>query len=199
MSLEETWTMWQEAKTPELHTLTLRMISIMANVTLSWPLYEAVNAQIGVPPHVIACLDYRETVFDHGAWLANGDPLFNSDGLSVKTAHVPVGLGPVKCWIDGAVMSLQHQGFDKIKNWTLLGALYALEAWNGFGYANRGLASPYLWSKTQFYSKGLFVADGEFDPNAVDYNFGCVCLLKQLKAQGRDLNEVPPSDSGGQL
>lgn len=193
MSLEETWNMWQEAQTPELHTLTLRIMSIMANVNLSWVLYEAVNAHTGVPPHVIACLDYRETQFNHGEWLANGDPLFNSDGLSVKTAHVPVGLGPVKCWIDGAVLSLQHQGLDKIKNWDLLSALYVLEGWNGFGYANRGLNTPYLWSKTQFYTKGLFVADGEFDPKAVDYNFGCVPLLKQMKAQGRDLNEVQPS------
>jgi hypothetical protein len=34
------------------------------------------------------------------------------------------------------------------------GALTLLEQYNGLGYANRGLPSPYIWSGTDRYLKG---------------------------------------------
>jgi hypothetical protein len=39
--------------------------------------------------------------------------------------------------------------------------LYRFEANNGFGYRKRSVATPYLWSYSDHYDKGKFVADGK--------------------------------------
>jgi len=195
MSIQLNWYMWENAQTANTHALALRIIKIMAMINTNWAQYGLVSDQTGVPRHVIACIDYRETGFNHSAWLANGDPLYNSDGIPIPSSHEPKGLGPATNWVSGAVLSLKSQSLYKAKSWDLLSALHELEAWNGFGYSNRGMNSPYLWSKTQFYNKGLFIQDGDFDPEAEDYSFGCVPILKELKMQGFDLNEIPPKDA----
>ncbi len=52
-----------------------------------------------------------------------------------------------------------------------------LERYNGLGYAARGLPSPYIWSGTEQYHAGKYVADGVFDPTEVDKQLGCAGLL----------------------
>jgi len=192
MSLQETWRMWREAEWPKTSVLERRMSSIITSIKSNWPDYETVHAQTGVPSHVVACMDYREGGFSRASWLANGDPLFNSDGEAIETSHVPKGLGPAKSWCDAAVISLKYQNLDKIGNWDLCHALYVLEAWNGFGYANHGINTPYLWSKTQFYKGGLYSSDGVLNYNAFDYNFGCVPIFQEMRDKlGVDLKEAP--------
>lgn len=68
------------------------------------------------------------------------------------------------------------------KDWSAGGALTLLEQYNGLGYANRGLSSPYIWAGTDQYVKGKFVADGVFDPNEVDHQLGCAAILKAMMA-----------------
>ena len=58
--------------------------------------------------------------------------------------------------------------------------LYQLERYNGFGYRKRGLVTPYLWSFSNLYIKGKFVADGHFDPNAVSKQCGAALMLKAV-------------------
>ncbi len=53
-----------------------------------------------------------------------------------------------------------------------------LEQYNGLGYASKGLPSPYIWAGTDQYTKGKYVADHVYDPNAVDQQLGCAGLLK---------------------
>jgi lysozyme family protein len=68
--------------------------------------------------------------------------------------------------------------------WSLALQLFRLEAYNGFGYRFRGLASPYLWSFSDRYERGKFVRDGVFDPNAVSRQSGAAVLVKRLIARG---------------
>ena len=70
--------------------------------------------------------------------------------------------------------------WDHVKAWILPLMLYKFEANNGFGYYNRGIASPYVWNYTNHYTKGYFVADGRFDPEAVNKTTGCAVLLRYL-------------------
>jgi len=58
--------------------------------------------------------------------------------------------------------------------------LTLLERYNGIGYAARGLASPYLWSGTDQYIRGKYVADGVFDPSVVDKQLGCAGLIMRM-------------------
>ena len=66
--------------------------------------------------------------------------------------------------------------------------LYLLEKYNGFGYRNMGKATPYLWSFSNLYEKGKYVADGRFDPEAVSKQCGAGVMLKALLDQGTDLS-----------
>jgi lysozyme family protein len=52
------------------------------------------------------------------------------------------------------------------------------------GYRRRGVPSPYLWSFSNLYTKGKFVADGHFDANAVSAQCGAAVMLKALQGQG---------------
>jgi lysozyme family protein len=58
--------------------------------------------------------------------------------------------------------------------------LYRFEANNGFGYRKRSVATPYLWSYSDHYDKGKFVADGKYNPDAVSKQVGAAILLKEL-------------------
>jgi len=60
------------------------------------------------------------------------------------------------------------------------GALTLLEEYNGLGYAARGRPSPYIWASTNQYVKGKYIADGNYDPNAVDRQLGCAALLVRM-------------------
>ena len=48
------------------------------------------------------------------------------------------------------------------------------------GYRKRSVATPYLWSFTNHYDKGKFVADGKYDAEAISKQVGAAILLKEL-------------------
>ncbi len=136
--------------------------------------YQAVEKTTGVPWWFIAVVHEREASQNWNTQLGQGDP------LNKKSTHVPKGRGPFSTWEEGAVDALVNCApyAAKNKDWSPGGALTMLEKYNGLGYFNRGLPSPYVWAGTDQYVKGKFVADGVFDPNAVDKQLGCAGLLK---------------------
>jgi lysozyme family protein len=135
--------------------------------------YVTVQNLSGVPWPVTAVIHERESSQSWAANLANGDP------WNKPTIHVPRGLGPYGSWEDAAVAAL-HYDFANWRDWTIGGALCALEKYNGFGYALRGMVSPYLWASTNQYIRGKFTADGHFDPAAIDHQLGCAGLLMRM-------------------
>lgn len=143
--------------------------------------YQAVEKTTGVPWWFIAVVHEREASQNWNTQLGQGDP------LNKKSTHVPKGRGPFTTWEDGAVDALVNCApfASKNKDWTPGGALTMLEKYNGLGYFNRGLPSPYVWAGTDQYTKGKFVADGVFDPNAVDAQLGCAGLLKFMGIFGK--------------
>jgi lysozyme family protein len=44
----------------------------------------------------------------------------------------------------------------------------------------RGVPTPYLWSYSNLYENGKFVADGRFDPEAVSKQCGAAPMLKAV-------------------
>lgn len=141
--------------------------------------YEAVSKMLSaegktVPWWFIAVAHYRESNADFNTYLGNGQD------LDKKTTIVPKGRGPFETWEAGAYDALVNcPPFPaKNKDWTIGGSLAMLEAYNGPGYANKGLPSPYIWSGTDQYEKGKYTADGKFDADAVDQQLGCAGILK---------------------
>ena len=57
-----------------------------------------------------------------------------------------------------------------------------LEQYNGLGYASKGLPSPYVWSGTDQYVSGKYVADGVFSATTVDKQLGCAGLIMAMAA-----------------
>jgi lysozyme family protein len=163
---------WQKAK------LTRNFIAPAKTLVASKPTYQRVEAKTGVPWFVIAVIHEREASQRWDTQLGQGDP------LNKVSVHVPAGRGPFNTWEDGAYDALVNCAPHAARwtDWTPGGALTLLETYNGEGYANRGLPSPYVWSGTDQYQKGKYVRDGRFDPDVVDIQPGCAALIKTMIA-----------------
>lgn len=139
--------------------------------------YEMVAAATGVPWFVIAVIHEREASQSWRANLAQGDP------WNTVSIHVPRGRGPFTSWNAAAVDALKNCApyAAKWNDWSIGGLLTLLEEYNGLGYAMRGTASPYVWASTDQYKSGKYIADGHFDPSAIDHQLGCAALLARMR------------------
>lgn len=145
--------------------------------------YAGIGKQAGVPWQFIAAIHGLEASFNFRAHLHNGD-----HPLSQRTRQVPPGRPrvwlPPSDWEASAIDALRLMGFTGQSDWSLPRMLHRLEAYNGFGYRKSGRASPYLWSFSNLYTRGKFVADGRFDPNARSQQCGAAVMLKLLDQAG---------------
>lgn len=165
---------WAAAKLtrgPEFSPVAKRLVAAKAR-------YQTVEAKTGVPWFFIAVTHERESSQRWDRSLAQGDP------WNRVSTHVPAGRGPFASWEDAAVDALVKCSPHAARNkdWSVGGLLTMLEQYNGLGYANKGIPSPYVWSGTDQYVSGKYVADGVFDPNAVDKQLGCAGLLLAMRA-----------------
>lgn len=163
--------------------------------------YNDVQIITGVPWWFVGVIHAMEASYNFTKHLHNGDP------LSARTRRVPknrpVSGVPPFTWSASACDALEMKNFHLYKSWTVPEALYRLEIYNGTGYAlYRGIETPYLWSYTNHYSRGKYVSDGRYDPQAVSKQAGACAILKALAARepsvamalepGRVTQTLPP-------
>lgn len=150
--------------------------------------YQAVAAITKVPWFVIAVIHEREASQSWKANIAQGDP------WNKRSVHVPSGRGPFKSWKDAAIDALSKCApyAARWTDWTAGGALTLLEQYNGLGYAKKGRPSPYIWASTDQYVRGKYVADGHYDPNAVDHQLGCAALVAAMAAMDQSVTFQQP-------
>lgn len=145
--------------------------------------YQNVAVEFGMPWQVIGCLHYRESNCDFTTHLANGDPL-TADTVDVpKNLMAP--LDPPYPWEEAAIAALKHEftnwGIDpRTFVWDTGGSLYFCQCYNGFGYEQMGVVSPYLWSGSAYYTKGKYSNDSVYDPEEIDQQIGCAPILGYL-------------------
>jgi lysozyme family protein len=146
------------------------------------PRYENVGSDMNIPWYFIAVIHALEGSCNFRTHLHNGDP------LSARTVNVPAGRpangNPPFSWEESARDALTMDYFDRQTDWTLAPILYRLERFNGWGYFWRGLETPYLWSFSNHYTRGKFVRDGVYDPDAVSDQAGAAVLLKDMVNRG---------------
>jgi len=183
----ERWANAKLTRGPEFGPVARRLVAAKAR-------YQAVEQRTGVYWPFIAVTHEREASQNWHSQLGQGDP------LNEVSTHVPKGRGPFATWEDGAYDALVNCGpyAARNKDWSIGGLLTLLEQYNGVGYANRGLPSPYIWSGTDQYHSGKYVADGVFDPDAVDKQLGCAGLLMAMMAIDPSIKfdgsvKLPPS------
>lgn len=142
--------------------------------------YRPLGEKLGIPWFFIAIVHSLECGSNFNLHLHNGDP------LSGRTTHVPAGRpqegNPPFTWEESAEDALRMKGYVGQSDWSLAAMLFRWEIFNGMGYRIRGLASPYLWSFSNIYKGGLFVADHVFDPDALSKQCGAAVMLKRLQS-----------------
>ena len=136
----------------------------------------------GVPWQVIGVIHSLECDGRFDQHLHNGDPLARP--TVNEPAHLPTNWlrlpADQRTWEASALDALAYDHFLTWHDWSLPGALYMLEAYNGWGYRSHDCPTPYLWAATQHYTAGKYIADGRFDPTAVSKQIGAAPLLQSL-------------------
>jgi len=165
--------------------------------------YLAIAAKTGVPWFVVAVIHERE---------AGGPPhwdkqLGQGDPLAHVSIHDPAGRGPFfdhpadppgedafyRCALDALIDCAPHAA--RWTDWSAGGTLTLLEEYNGLGYAARGVPSAYVWSGSDQYVSGKYVADHVYRRGVIDVQEGCAPLIGRMMAIDPDIRftqEPPP-------
>jgi lysozyme family protein len=145
--------------------------------------YENVGGSTGVPWYFIAVTHALEASSNFRAHLHNGDY-----PLTARTRQVPAGRPlkwlPPTDWESSALDAMRLLGFTGQNDWSLERTLYRLEVYNGLGYRGLGVPTPYLWSFSNHYDRGKYVADGKFSATARSQQCGAAVMLKLLQDAG---------------
>ena len=141
--------------------------------------YLEVQQAVNTPWYLIAAIHYRESNFNFGTHLHNGD------SLTKRTVHVPTGRPvqghPPFTWVFSAIDALKMDNLTHLQGTTIGEQLAALERYNGIGYSKyHFMFTPYLWAGTQFYEAGKYTADGKFSATAIDKQVGCAPLIREM-------------------
>lgn len=141
--------------------------------------YEAVERDTGVPWQLVAVIHIRESgLGDVGRFLKG---IHNGQSWKIKATIIPK-IGPFKSWHECALAALKRTGLSAVGkgNWTPAKMISAAEPYNGYGYRNNGLRSPYLWASTNHQQRGKYVRDGVFDASVMDTQLGVAAMLRFL-------------------
>lgn len=142
--------------------------------------YETVARGFGMPWYVVAAIHNMECSQNFRQHLHNGDP------LTARTRHVPAGRpangDPPFTWETSATDALAMKKFGAWTDWSIPGMLYRIEGYNGWGYRlyHPAVKSPYLWSGSNQYTSGKYVADGTWSDTARSAQVGAAVLLRRL-------------------
>ncbi len=154
----------------------------LKNINAGRSRYEEVVVNMAVPWYFVGLLHAMEAGFNFNRHLHNGDPL-TARTVRVPAGH-PVAGTPPFAWLVSARDAVRLKRLDTITDWGVPRMLYLLESFNGFGYRQFMLPSPYLWSFSNLYDRGKYVADRQYDPGAVSQQCGAAVILKAGKASG---------------
>ena len=142
--------------------------------------YRTVGDELNIPWFFIAVIHNMEASQSFSQHLHNGD------SLKARTVHVPAGRPKIGqapfSWEESAVDALAMRGLGADCDWSLSALLYQLESYNGWGYRlyHQHVLSPYLWSFSNHYHSGKYVADGTWSDTAVSGQSGAAVLLRRM-------------------
>lgn len=165
--------------------------NIIKRILVNKDRYLQVGEPLRIPWYFIAVIHNMESSLFFNGHFHNGDP------LTARTKQVPKGRplqgNPPFTWEESADDALKYQKLDKWNDWSVAGLLYKLEEYNGWGYRAKHphVLSPYLWSFSNHYSKGKYVADGRWSETAASQQCGAAVLLRRMAEKGDiQLNKV---------
>lgn len=119
--------------------------------------------------------------------------LGQGDALNQVSHNEPKGRGPflshpgdvtpgndawTRCCLDALINCGPYAA--NWTDWCVGGTLTLLEEYNGLGYAAHGVPSAYVWSGSDQYVSGKYVADHVYDPKKVDVQEGVAPLIAAM-------------------
>lgn len=155
----------------------LRVKNIANSIFDSRARYQSISGHFSNPIRWfhVGLIHKMEGNLNFGTYLGNGQSLYK------KTTKVPKGRGPFKDFKAGAIDAIQYDKLDLVKDWSIGNTLYVLEGFNGYGYPKyKGINSPYLWSGSNHYTSGYYVADGVYDKNTVSQQIGIALVYQEI-------------------
>lgn len=156
--------------------------------------YINVAKSADIPVYLVGALHWRESNGDFTTYLSNGDKLGNatykngdSNNGSILPSNTPNTITfTLDQWDLAAIYALNQVQNNKVTlnislSTTDINVLcYYSEMYNGLGYMKRGLPSPYILSGTTGYKKGKYIADSNYDSNAIDSQVGILPMLRAI-------------------
>lgn len=154
--------------------------AIAGRIVASQGRYATAVASTEVPWWFVAVVHAMECSLRFDQHLHNGDPL-SARTVRVPGNRPPAGMPPFT-WEQSARDAIEYERLTAISDWSLEDTLFNWHRYNGINneYKRRGIPTPYLWSGSQHYRKGKYVADGVFDAEAVSAQVGAAVLLRTL-------------------
>jgi len=138
--------------------------------------YEDVEKKTGKPAELVAALHWREAGGDFDKCLQDGTDLG-------KPVQAPASKDKVFYTFEDSaedVLNIDYFKNIEVTEGDFDSYLYFAEAYNGFGYRNKGLPSPYIWAGTNNYTSGKYAEDGKLDTDYVDKQPGVAVLLSSI-------------------
>jgi lysozyme family protein len=169
---------------------------IANSISLNRVRYQTVTTGLGsMPWWFVGLIHSLEGGLSFTTHLHNGDP------LTGRTTHVPAGrpvanpaANPKQApsatnpytWEESATDALRQKNLNAWADWSIVGSLFQLEAYNGWGYRmyHPKVLSPYLWSFTNHYTKGKYASDGKWSATLVSAQAGAAAILRVLVDSG---------------
>ena len=184
--------MFETCKIQPAHQAELTKAATIITSTQARSQYEDVSKLTSdpvIPWYVIGALHYREANLNFLGHLHNGDR------LDRRTINVPSGrpkgpwppnpFDPRVAWRLSAEDALKE--LKPIESWKVEQMLYGFEKYNGFGYRSHGVPTPYVWNYSQFYTRGGFPRDRQWEDNYISRQAGLAPLIKVLSDMTPDI------------
>lgn len=147
--------------------------------------YQAAAEPLGIPWYFVGIIHSMECSMSFSRHLHNGDPL-TARTIQVPSGRPKVGMPPFS-WEESAIDALNSHNLSQIDEWSLARILYEFERYNGWGYRlyHSHVYSPYLWSCSNHYTTGKYIADGTWSDTAGSQQIGAAVLLRRLEERNK--------------
>ncbi|MDE6950846.1 MAG: hypothetical protein K2P64_08030, partial [Lachnospiraceae bacterium] len=130
--------------------------------------YNEIARETNVPPVLIAAIHYRESNNNFNYSIRNGQ---------MPVASIEEFLSDAEEWFG---KGMTEKGIRIPSDASIELMLTYAELHNGVTYAKEGLVNPYLYSGTNIYMKGKYVADKVYDGEKVDRQVGVYALIMAI-------------------
>lgn len=156
--------------------VTNRLVEMSMQPVPWWFIAIVSEREYGGPPH----WDRQLGQGDHLASVSIHDPKGRGPFLNHPDDVTPGHDAWTRCCLDALIYCAPFAA--KWTLWTAGGTLTLFEEYNGLGYAARGVPSAYVWSGTDQYISGKYIADHVYRDNVVDVQEGCAPILAMMMA-----------------